>query len=47
VWGVVVDHGAAFRLGLEMALRRVGFTKASNFTHLRVCGIQIRPYVLL
>lgn len=47
VWGVVVDHGAAFRLGLEMALRRIGFTKASTFTHLRVFGIQIRPHLSL
>lgn len=47
VYGVVVDHGPAFRLGLEMALRRIGFRLVRRLTHLRVLGVQIRPHVAL
>lgn len=47
VWGVVVDHGPAFRLGLELALKRIGFERVRGMTYLRVCGVQIRPHLSL
>lgn len=47
VYGHVVDHGAAFRLGLEMALMRVGFRRVSTFFNVRVLGVQIRPRLSL
>lgn len=47
VYGVVVDHGAAFRLGLGLALRRVGFRHVSTLTHLRILGVQVRPHLSL
>ncbi len=47
VYGHVVDHGAAFRLGLEMALMRVGFRRVSTFSNVRVLGVQIRPRLSL
>lgn len=46
-YGIVIDYGTAFRLGLGLALRHVGFERVRNLIHLRVCGIQLRPYLSL
>ena len=45
VYGVIVEHNRAFRVGLELALLRVGFRRVRTLTHLRVMGIQLRPYL--
>ncbi len=47
VYGIIVEHDRSFRLGLEMALLRVGFRRVRTLTHLRIMGIQLRPYLSL
>lgn len=47
VFGVVVGHSPAFRLGLELSLLRVGFRRVRTAPHLRVLGVQLRPHVSL
>ena len=47
VYGHVVDHGTAFRLGLGLALRRIGFCQVRTMTHVRILGVQIRPRLSL
>ncbi|HEU5323575.1 MAG TPA: hypothetical protein VFX28_22410 [Methylomirabilota bacterium] len=47
VFGLVAAHGAAFRLGLELALMRVGFRRVATVLHWRVLGVQLRPHLSL
>lgn len=47
IYGVIVAHSPAFRLGLKFALVRVGFRPARTVRHLRLLGVQLRPHLSL
>jgi hypothetical protein len=45
LYGHIFVHSAAYAMGLDWAVRRVGFHKIGSVQHLRVLGVQLRPYL--
>lgn len=46
-YGYIIEDSPAFRLGLELAVRRFGFRHVRTVRHLRMLGMQLLPHLSL